>query len=250
MAATGSTLVDAVSTPAGIRVPGAGRRLGDVIDETTTVATPVWARAAGWAALSAAGAGLGWVVHQLPDWILRLPFAPMRGPLRLASRLPEPEATIGAVLLGTLAGLALAFLADRESLTVRMSRTEVTLTRPGSTRTVPRADVAVAYRERDQLVLLGRTGRELAREPSHLASGRLASLFGAAWSERDPYADAYRRWVPGLPGIPAEAEAVFVARQVALDRGDGDDARELRGELARLGFVVRDARKRQHFRVT
>ncbi|MET8149717.1 hypothetical protein ACIBSW_29125 [Actinoplanes sp. NPDC049668] len=219
-------------------------------DDSTTVATPVWARAATWAALPAGGAGLGWVVHQLPDWILRIPFAPMRGPFRLAARLPEPEATIGALLLGTLAGLVLAFLADRESLSVRMSHSEVTLKRPGTVRTVPRAEVAVAYRERDRLVLLGRTGRELAREPSHLSSARLATLFGPAWSDRDPYADAYRRWVPGLPDVPAEAEALFLARQRALDGGDGDDAAELRGELARLGFVTRDEKKRQHFRVT
>jgi hypothetical protein len=220
-----------------------------VIDEMT-VATPWWARAAGWTALPACGAGLGWVVHQLPDWVLRLPVAPLRGPLRLAAGLPEPAATIGALLLGTVAGLVLAALADRESLTVRATAGELTLTRPGTTRTVPRADVALAYRERDELVLLGRTGAELAREPSHLSSRRLAALFGPRWSDTDPYADAYRRWVPGLPDVPADAEALFAARQRALDRGDCDDARELRTELGRVGFVARDERKRQHFRRT
>lgn len=88
----------------------------------------MWARAAVWTGVPAAGAGLGWVIHQLPGWILRIPFVPMRGPLRLAARLPEPEATIGALLLGALGGLVLAFLVDLESMTVRMSRTEVTLT--------------------------------------------------------------------------------------------------------------------------
>jgi hypothetical protein len=220
------------------------------VDNETTVATPVWARAAVWTLLPAVGAGLGWVIHQLPGWLLRVPFMPMRGPLRLVDRLSEPEATIGALALGAIAGLVLAGLADRESLTVRISGTEVTLTRPGSRLTVPRGEVAVAYREGDQLVLLGRTGRELAREPSHLSPGRLAPAFGPAWSERDPYADAYRRWVPDLPDVPAEAAAIFAARQKALDKGDGDDARELREELARLGFVVRDEKKRQHFRRT
>lgn len=214
----------------------------------TIVATPWWARVAVWTAVPAAGTGLGWVVHQLPDWILRIPFAPMRGPLRAVDRLPEPEATIGALLLGTIAGLVLAALIDRESLTVRISGTEVTLTRPGTTRTVPRGEVAVAFREGDELVLLGRTGQELAREPSHLATTRLAPAFGAAWAAQDPYRGTYRRWVPDLPDIPAEAAALFAARQKALDSGDADDIRELRGELARLGFVVRDEKKRQHFR--
>jgi len=214
------------------------------------VATPMWARVLVWTGLPAAACGLGWVIHQLPDWILRIPFAPMRGPFKLAARLPEPESTIGALLLGAAGGLVLAFLVDRESMTVRVSRTEVVLSRPGTTRTVPRPDVAVAYRDGDHLVLLGRTGRELAREPAHLPARRLAPLFGAAWSARDPYADAYRRWVPDLPEIPAEPAAIFAARQKALDRGDNDDAKELRAELARLGYVTRDKHKKQHYRQT
>jgi hypothetical protein len=213
-----------------------------VLDETT-VATPVWARVAVWTVVPAAGAGLGWVVHRVLEWI---PW----GPVRWLARLGEPAATIGTLLLGVAAGLVLAMLIDRESLAVRVSAGEVTLSRPGTTRTVPRGALAVAYQDGDQLVLLGRTGAELAREPSHLSAGRLAPVFGAAWSPRDPYADAYRRWVPDLPDVPAEAAALFAARQRALERGDGDDARELRDELGRLGFVLRDVRKRQHFRRT
>jgi hypothetical protein len=217
----------------------------------TTAATSIWIRAGVWTVLPAAGAALGWVVlRQLPDWLLRIPFVPMRGPLRLVDRFDEPWATTGALLLGAVAGLVLAGLIDRESLTVRISGTEVTLHRPGTTRTVPRSEVAVAYREHDQLVLLGRTGRELAREPSNTSAGKLAAAFGPVWSDHDPYADAYRRWVPNLPDVPAEAEAHFAARHQALERGDAADARELRDELARLGFVLRDEKKRQHFRRT
>jgi hypothetical protein len=244
-----STLVYAGSPGAGIGDPPPRPRLGAVIDEKT-VATPLGVRLAVWSGLPAVGAGIGWAVHQVPGWVLRIPFVPMRGPFRLADRLPEPESTVVALLLGVAGGLVLAYLVDRESLAVRMSATEVVLTRPGASRTVSRADVAVAYREGDHLVLLGRTGRELARETSHLAPRKLAALFAGAWSDQDPYADAYRRWVPGLPDVPAEPEAVFVARQKALDSGDSDDAKELRAELGRLGFVVRDEKKRQHFRRT
>ena len=69
-----------------------------------------------------------------------------------------------------------------------------------------------------------------------------------AWADKDPYLEAYRRWVPGLPEVPAAAEAVFTARQKALTAGDDDDVRELREELGRLGFVVRDDRKKQYWR--
>jgi hypothetical protein len=222
-----------------------------VLEQTTTVATPVWLRAAVWTGLPAAGAVLLLGVDRLADVVVRLPWAPMRGPFRLVQDLPEPQATIGALALGAIAGLILAWFVDAESLTVRLSGRAVVLTRPGVTRTVPRPDVAVAFRDNDKLVLLGHTGRELAREPSHLSVERLAAAFrsqGIAWSGRDPYADAYRRWIPDSPDVPADANAVFAARQEALRTGDDRDLTELREELARLGFVVRDDRKRQYWR--
>lgn len=140
---------------------------------------------------------------------------------------------------------------DAESLTVRLSDREVVLHRPGTTRTVPHPDVAMAFREKDELVLLGRTGRELAREPCHLPVERLATVFrsqGIAWSDQDPYADAYRRWIPNSPDVPAGANAVLAARQESLTGGDERDMAELREELARLAIVVRDDRKRQYWR--
>lgn len=222
-----------------------------MLEQTTTVATPIWVRAAGWLGLPLAGAALLLGLDRMADVVVRLPWAPMRAPFRLVQQLAEPQATIGALVLGAVAGLVLAAFADTESLTVRITGDEVVLTRPGVVRAVPRRDVAVAFRERDRLVLLGRTGRELAREPSHLSPRRLAPVLrshGIAWADRDPYADAYRRWVPGLPDVPADAEAVFVARQAALKSGDSRDADELRGELGRLGFVVRDDHKRQYWR--
>ncbi|MGA5304760.1 YqeB family protein [Nucisporomicrobium flavum] len=218
-----------------------------MIDERT-VATPAGLRVAVWLGLAAIGGGLGWVVHELPGWLLRIPFVPLRGPLRFAAGLPEPAATVVTVAVGTLLGLALAWLVDKESLTVRITGTDVVLIHPGVHRTVPRAEVAVAYRERDELVLLGSSGRELAREPLLVGGQRLAELFGAAWTAQDPYAASYRRWVPGLPDVPAEAEALLTARQKALADHDTDDARQLRQELARLGFVLRDEKRRQFFR--
>lgn len=222
-----------------------------MLDATTTVATPWWLRAAVWTGVPAAGAGLLVLLDRAADWIVRLPWAPLRGPFRLVQQIPEPQATIGALVLGAVAGAVLALLADAESLTVRLSGTEVALRRPGVRRSVPRADVATAFRDGDRLVLLGRTGRELAREPSHLSPARLRPAFaayGIAWSDRDPYADSYRRWVPGSPEVPPEADAVFAARQEAIRTGDERDVADLRAELARLGFVVRDERKRQYWR--
>ncbi len=222
-----------------------------MLEQTTTVATPLWARVAVWIGLPVAGAALLLGVDRFADVWVGLSWAPMRGPFRLIQNIPEPPATIGALVLGAIAGLILAALVDAESLSVRFTGLEVVLHRPGVTRTVPRSEVAVAFREKDRLVLLGRTGRELAREPFNSAPKRLAAAFrsqGIAWSEQDPYADAYRRWIPNSPDVPADANAVFAARQDALKSGDERDIGELREELARLGFVVRDDHKRQYWR--
>ncbi|WP_201787201.1 hypothetical protein [Actinoplanes sp. TFC3] len=203
-----------------------------------------------WTGLPVAAAGAGWVAHLLPAQLLRIPFAPMRGPFRLVAGLPEPGALIGATGIGALLGLVLAFFVDKESLTVGLYRQQVVLSRPGVRRVVSRASVARAFREHDHLVLLGRTGKELAREPCHLRPERLAALFGSLWAEQDPYEGKYSRWVPGLPAMDLTAEALLTARQRALDKGDAEESRQLREELGRIGFVVRDVKKRQFFRET
>ncbi|WP_433367087.1 YqeB family protein [Actinoplanes sp. CA-142083] len=216
-----------------------------MLQQTTNVPTPWWARVLVWLCLPAIGAALLYLVMRVAVWL------PLPGPFNLARELPEPAASITAAALGALLGLILAGLVDRESLTVRITLEEVVLTRPGTTATVPRPEVTVAFPDRDQLVLLGRTGRELAREPCHLSAGRLRAAFaanGIAWADQDPYLSSYRRWVPDLPDLPATAHALLAARQKALDAGDDADKRELRGELGRLGYVLRDERKRQYWR--
>ena len=216
-----------------------------MLQQETTVPTPWWIRVLVWIFVPVAGAALLLGLLRVID---RLPFG---GPFNLIKELPEPWDQVIALALGAIIGLIFAALADAESLTVRISSMEVVLTRPGHRRAVPKGEIAVAFPDRDQLVLLGRTGRELAREPSHLSKQRLSTAFGSRgvpWAEKDPYLEAYRRWVPGLPEVPAAAEAVFTARQKALAAGDDDDVRELREELGRLGFVVRDERKKQYWR--
>jgi len=216
-----------------------------VLEPTTTVPTPWWVRVLAWLGLPLAGAALLFLVVRLAGWL------PLPGPLRLVRGLPEPAATIVVVVVGVLLGLVLAALVDRESLTVQFTMAELVLSRPGSTVVVPRAEVAVAFPDRDELVLLSPTGRELAREPCHLSAARLGRAFtdyGIAWAEQDPYFASYRRWVPGLPELPPSAHALLAARQKALESGDDGDKRELRAELGRLGYVVRDDHKRQYWR--
>ncbi|MER7897262.1 hypothetical protein ABTX62_14375 [Streptomyces sp. NPDC096046] len=101
-------------------------------------------------------------------------------------------------------------------------------------------------------VLLAPDGLERARERCGLNRRRLTDALtahGYAWEEQDPYHAEFRRWVPGTPGLPAGADALLRARAQAREDEQAGEARELRGELLRLGVVVRDEERRQYVRV-
>ncbi|SNY57479.1 YqeB family protein [Paractinoplanes atraurantiacus] len=212
---------------------------------TTTVPTPWWLRTLVWIVAPALGYGLAALLNLLSgvEWL--------PGPFGLIEELPEVVTTYVTPALGVVLGLVLAALIDAESLKVQVSTAEVVLTRPGHRRAVPRADIAVVFPDRDRLVLLGRTGQELAREPTLVMSRRVRAAFtehGVPWADEDPYLAAYRRWVPDLPDISPAANAILAERQKALKSGDEDELRDLREELGRLGIVVRDVKKKQFWR--
>lgn len=199
------------------------------------------------------GAALGGLLPLLAGLLLKLKWAPFKGPAELLTSVPEPCLTLGAVGLGTLLGLLLAFLALHESLSVRITDDLLVLTVRDTTHEIPRQDVASAHRDGKQLVLLAHDGTELAREDSDLPWNRLSTALtahGYRWAPQDPHRDAWRRWVPGTPGLPAGADALLKARAGARRRDDADEARELREELRRLGVTVRDEKNRQYWRST
>lgn len=218
----------------------------------TVVATPRWAQILLWTGLPALGAGAGWLLAALAGWVASLPWAPLQGMFRLIDSAPEPAATAGALALGGCAGLLLAYLGNQESLVVTVTPDRVTVAWKDRRHTLARAEVGAVFLDRRELVLLDRSGRELARETCDQDADQLAAAFtryGYAWHpDGDPHRPAYRRWVPDLPGLPAGADPLLKARQRALAQSHGEEARELRSELARLGVMVRDEEQRQHVR--
>ncbi|RKN49560.1 hypothetical protein [Micromonospora endolithica] len=206
-----------------------------------------------WAGLPAVGAAAGWVLAATADWLAELRWIPMRGLFRLIDRLPDHTALLAAVAVGVLGGLVVAAVGTAERVVVTVGPERVRLRRRGSDREVPRRDVHTAYVDGKDLVLLAADGAELARERTDLSADRLRDAFrghGWRWADADPHRDAYRRWVPDLPGLPPAADALLRARQRALEADKGGEARELRGELARCGVVVRDDGRRQYWRLT
>jgi hypothetical protein len=146
-----------------------------------------------------------------------------------------------------------AYLGAAESLTVTVSDDRVAMTRGGTTTEIERAAVSAVFLDDKKLVLLDAEGAELARETSESgAADRLRDAFvghGFPWrAEGDPFRDTFRRWVEDTPDLPVGADALLKARAKALSKGERADLAELRAELARLGVVVRDERKRQYWR--
>ncbi|MEU6685115.1 hypothetical protein [Streptomyces sp. NPDC046832] len=200
----------------------------------------------------ACGAAAGALLPLLARLLLALPWAPLEGPAELLTSVPEPALTLATIALGALGGLLLGFWAVHESLSVRVADTHVTLAVRDSSQEFAREEVCACFRDGRQLVLLGPGGLELAREQCGLDWRRLADAFtahGYRWEEQDPHRAEFRRWVPGTPGLPAGADALLRARARTREDEHGAEARELRGELLRLGVVVRDEDKRQYVRV-
>lgn len=197
------------------------------------------------------GAALLQGVNLSAGWLLSLPWVPFGGPLRLLDGAPEPGASIGALGAGAVLGLVIGCIGKYESLVVEVSGGAAVLTRKGESRTVQRADAGAVFLDGKELVVLGRDTAELARVESDLGAADLEAAFrehGYPWRDGDPHRAEFRRWVPDLTELADSDHALLKARQRALDKKDAGDAEELRQELAKLGVVVRDDKKTQHWR--
>ncbi|MCG5442303.1 hypothetical protein NIE79_006551 [Micromonospora sp. NIE79] len=206
-----------------------------------------------WGGFPLLGAGAGWLLSAATGWLTRLPWVPFSDLIEWLDRLPEPQATAGTIAVGVIAGLVIAGIGTAERLIVTVDGAQVQLRRSDENRTIARVDTRVAFLADKHLVLLDADGAELVRESTDLPAAQLAAAFrehGWGWADDDPHQSAYRLWVPGLPGLPAGADALLRARERAIQRDRRDDARELRRELGQIGVVLRDESKRQYWRLT
>lgn len=219
---------------------------------STTVAMDRGERLVVWVGFPAVGAAAGWALLLTAGWLASAPVVPFRLAFRWLDG-PGPWPSAVALSAGVLAGLALAGAAVHESLEVRVTGSAVLLLREGRTQRLERAQVATAFVDGKDLVLVDRAGAELARERTDLARVRLQEAFAAhgyPWHHGgDPRAAEFRRWVAGAPDLPPGAAGLLAARARALAARRPDDVRDLRTELAGLGVVVRDERGKQFWRV-
>jgi hypothetical protein len=199
----------------------------------------------------ALGLALGYFLPRTAKWVVTLPWAPLRGPLKLVASLQGSWVGIAVPAAGLVLGIVLAWFVIAESLTVTLTAAEIRLAKGDGSRTIARADVDAVFLDGDKLVVLDRESRQLVREKFEGTAAAAARSFrshGYPWVDEDPYAELFRRWVPGTPDLPSAVNAVLSAREVVLKKKAADEIAELRDEVQKLGFVVRDNGVRQYWR--
>ncbi len=220
--------------------------------DETVVADARWVIACIWIGVPLLSGVAGRLLLAVVHWAVGLPWVPYQGPIELIESINEPYATIGSYAVGFVAGLVLAVLIVADLLSLRITGERVVFTRDGKSKDVERTAVSGAFFDGKKIVLLGHRGEELAREPSDLTQAEVVAAFrahGYPWlADGDPYKDSYRRWVEDTPDLPPGADALLKARARALDKDNSHDIAELRTELAKLGVVVREEKKRQYWR--
>jgi len=199
----------------------------------------------------ALGLGLGYLLPPLARRLATLPWIPFQGPMELIAGFDGFWVPLVSAAVGLVLGLFLAMVVHSESLRVRLTDTEVRLTKDEQTQTIGRSEVSAVYVEAQRLIILDRESRRIANESTASRRATIARAFqahGYPWVERDPHAELYRRWVPETPELPGAVNAVLRARERSLQQKSGRDSTELATEVQTLGYVVRDDGHRQYWR--
>jgi hypothetical protein len=203
------------------------------------------------------GLVLGFFLPRIADWAAKQKWVPFQGPLEIISKWDGWWVVAICIALGILAGVLLAAMALEDTLKTTISTTEVEFLKHQKTTRIPRDKVALVFLDGKEIVLQDSRSAELAREKHDQLGGdakKIPAAFrahGYPWSDAgDPHESEFRRWVEDDPELSPAANAVLKARSKAFDQGDKGkaDLRELRQELAKLGLVVRDRDKKQHWR--
>ena len=125
------------------------------------------------------GAGLGWGLLALVDWLLGLPWIPFRGPLTLVASIPDQVALPVLIGLGMVAGTFFGPYALQDELSLTVGDDQVRLKRGDADRRLPRTAVDAVFLDGKDLVLLGGDSNELAREKTDSSAAR-------SWPRRSP----------------------------------------------------------------
>lgn len=199
-----------------------------------------------------AGLVLGYFLPSITGFALSLPWVPFEGPMKLINAMNGSWVEFALALLGLVVGLVVASISIKETLVTTITDKEVQFDKDGHLQSIARQDIYTIFLDGKELVILGDSGYELARELIDEAPAVVMEGFeqhSYPWNlDGDPYKDVYRRWVPEDPGISPSANALLKVREKALEEKNKEEINDLRSELAKLGYVVRDEKEHQYWR--
>ena len=209
--------------------------------------------------LPLAGLVLGFFLPRIADWAAGREWVPFQGPLKLIAAWDSWWVVVICVAVGLVAGVLLAGMALDDTLKVTITSQSVEFLKNQKTVSVPRVKVAAAFLDGKEIVLQDAASRELAREKHDQLKSEAKQIpaafraHGYPWSDSgDAHESEFRRWVEDDPDLSPAANALLRARSKAFDQGDKGkaDLRELRTDLANLGYSVKDKDKKQYWRAT
>lgn len=197
------------------------------------------------------GGALGFFLPSLASWVTRLAWIPFQGPFELVASWSSWWAQYVLAAVGVVLGAVFVAFVLYESLRVVVAESGFRVTRDGETAEFHRSEAATVFVDGKELVVLDSSSRQVVRAPIEEKAQAVERVFtshGYSFADGDPYESLYQRWVSGTPLLPAEINAVMLAREKALEKKSRSDASELRVELDRLGIVVRDRKNKQYWR--
>jgi len=143
----------------------------------TVVGVPSADRTFVWVLFPILGAGAGWLLKIVAHWLALVPWGKVRRPMEFIESLPEPQATIGCVVVGAVAGVVLVLLAEHDYVTVAVDNEQVRITHAGTSTGLPRNAISAVYLDKKKLVFCDPEGDELTRQGGELPN---AERLGAA----------------------------------------------------------------------
>lgn len=199
------------------------------------------------------GLGAALLIGPVVSWLLeRIETAP--GLLRLIDQLPLIAAAPLLMVAGAAGGWLVFALWNEEVGRVVIDRQEVRIESKETSAVYAQDEIAEAFLDKDELVLIGDRLRELSRTTSDAGlAAKLSeafSAFGYTWAgSQDPRDDAFQDWSDRSRDLAADTHELLRARRRALADEKSGEAEALRDDLAQRGVVVRDRDKRQQYRL-
>jgi hypothetical protein len=201
---------------------------------------------------AAAGLALALIAGPVTAWLLdRLDSAPVF--LRIIVEFPLAVTLPVLTVIGAVAGWFVFAVWEGEVGSVTLDDDGVLITQEKAATRFTREEVAEAFLDREELVLVDADSRELSRTPSDAGlHARLCAAFEARdipWRGAvDPREDSFLPWIDRDCTLAAQDHDLLRARQRALSDQRAGEAAALRDQLRDRGLVVRDRDEAQQVR--